>query len=146
MNRDKLREELIRDEGLKLGSYLDTAGLWTIGVGHLLGTWRRMTQVTMAEAIALLDYDLSEAEKLARRCVPRFDLLSEVRRRALVNMAFNRGGHMVSSTTITPAIVAASEGADWQAVASAIDGSEWAQQVGARAGRLREMLVNEVDG
>jgi len=61
MDRKVLKAELVRDEGLKLVSYRDTVGLWTIGVGHLLGTQRRMTEITNAEAMALLEAEIGRA-------------------------------------------------------------------------------------
>ena len=153
---DRLREELSRDEGRRLSAYRDSAGFWTIGVGHLLGpgTQPRMSAITDAECDALLDYDIKVAEAAARRV---FDvgiginanmwvLLDNVRQRALVNMAFNRGEkHMSESTTITPAIryalVATFNQEDaWEKVAAAILASPWAAQIGARATRLATML------
>lgn len=143
MNQEMLRKELVRDEGLRLSVYRDTNGFYTIGVGHLLGTTSRMSLITNIEAMALLDSDIRFATALARECVPSFDQLNDVRQRALVNMAFNRGGYMKSSTTITPAINKAAESnlpADWSIVSSVIKGSPWAKQVGDRAVRLAQML------
>lgn len=139
----RLRTELIRDEGLRLEAYLDSLGNWTIGVGHLLGREKRMTRITMEESDAFLEVDLRVAESLARSCVPLFWQLTPGRQRALVNMAFNRGGHMRDSTTITPAINAAAASgtsADWSKVRAAIASSPWASQVGARAQRLADLL------
>ena len=144
-----LREELTRDEGCRLAAYKDTAGLWTIGVGHLLGPLQRMVSITPAESDALLAYDIEQAEKIAIRAVPMFHILHDdrsdgraydVRWRALVNMAFNRGNNMCTSTTITPAINDALQKNDWSGVAAVIAASPWAKQVGARATRLAFML------
>ena len=33
---DKLRRDLVRDEGKRLRPYRDSLGNWTVGVGHLL--------------------------------------------------------------------------------------------------------------
>ena len=138
-----LKAEMIRDEGMRLDAYPDSLGFWTIGIGHLLGKEKRMTSITAAECDALYAYDIDAAEQIARECVPMFDALPAVRQRALVNMAFNRGDHMRTSTTITPAInaaVASGTPAAWEAVAAAMLSSEWAQQVGIRAKRLAGML------
>jgi hypothetical protein len=56
-------------------------------------------------------------------------------------MAFNRGGNMKTSTTITPAINKAIDSGNWQLVSSAISSSEWAKQVGTRADRILSMLL-----
>ena len=144
MNRDALRADLIRDEGMRLSAYKDSEGYWTIGVGHLLGRSPRMSAITEEECNALLDVDIAEAENLARSVVPRFDDLSEPRQLALVNMAFNRGGHLRSSQWIVPAIRKASESnspEDWTAVREAIKVSQWAKQVGSRATRLGDVFA-----
>jgi Phage-related lysozyme (muraminidase) len=140
VDREQLYKELIRDEGFKLDSYLDSKSLWTIGVGHLLGTTKRMFSITYGEAIALLDYDIDISITLARSCIPKFDTLDEVRQRALINMAFNRGNHMKTSTSITPAINLAIESGNWKSVSTIIGFSEWYSQVGIRAGRIAYML------
>lgn len=139
---ETLRKELIRDEGLRLTSYKDTQGQWTIGVGHLLGVLERMSIITNTEAMALLESDISIALDLARACIPRFNTLDSVRQRALVNMAFNRGEHMRTSSTITPAINRATETGNWKPVIVAISSSPWKAQVGARAYRIAYMLEN----
>lgn len=139
MDRAKLKAELIRDEGDRLTSYKDSKGYWTIGIGHLLGEVPGPA-ISDAERDAFYEEDVAAAEKMARRVVPEFDRLDDVRQRALVNMAFNRGGHMRSSTTIVPAINDAISTGDWHRVAKAIAASPWAAQVGARAGRLAMMF------
>jgi lysozyme len=154
MDYIKLKAELARDEGRKLTAYKDTNGYWTIGVGHLLGTSPRMSNITDAECDALLDMDIDVAVAVCRRVfdtgigmnADMWHILDDVRQRALVNMAFNRGeGRMQTSTTITPAIrTALVETYDpvgrWKAVSNAIIASPWASQIGARATRLAKML------
>lgn len=145
-NRAQLKTELIRDEGLRLDVYQDSVGLWTIGVGHLLGKERRMMKITFLEADALLESDISLAEEALDRVIPEWKNLDGVRQRALINMMFNRGErHVRESTTITPAIIKATIGAidhdiAWRKVAEAIKSSPWAAQVKDRAVRLAEMF------
>jgi lysozyme len=148
VDQAKLRSELSRDEGRKLTSYQDTNGYWTIGVGHLLGTTRRMLTITEAECDALLDADIAVA---MASCIvvfgtTKFMPLDDVRQRALINMMFNRGEkHVQESTTITPAIrVALNQPKNWDLVAIAIKVSPWAKQIGVRADRLAAMLENGV--
>ncbi len=148
----ELRDELIRDEGLRLSAYKDSCGFWTIGVGHLLGGGDvpRMASITNAEAMALLEADVNTARETVEMVFPDWQpcrcghiICSDerVRDRALVNMAFNRGlKHMQESTTITPAIRLAIVTQDWEPVAAAIAASPWAQQIKSRATRLAFML------
>jgi lysozyme len=151
---EKLYDDLVRDEGKKLLAYKDTQGYWTIGVGHLLGDKMRMCEITEAECRALFDYDVQVAQDAARRVLDPTNLwwiIDDVRQRAMVNMAFNRGeARMRDSTTITPAIRAAIQGmydpvAAWKKVADAIRASQWAQQIGNRAARLAYMFETGKD-
>jgi lysozyme len=141
MDVAKLKAELERDEGRRLHAYRDSRNLYTIGVGHLLGTMPRMLDITDDECDALYFFDVRLAESIARSCVPGFGSLGDVRQRALVNMAFNRGGHMKDSKTITPAINAAAADGDWDQVILAIAASPWAAEIGDRSTRLGQMLA-----
>lgn len=144
----KLYEDLVRDEGKRLTSYQDTRGFWTIGVGHLLGTERRMISITEAECQALFAADVEAASSVARRVLDdefTWVLLDVVRQNALINMAFNRGEtNMRNSTTITPAIKHAMKypgnDAVWGEAADAILASPWGKQIGDRANRLAYAL------
>lgn len=157
MNRDKLYADLVRDEGKKLRAYQDSKGLWTIGIGHLIddhGQPPRMTRITEDECRALFDFDTQWAIDAVVRMWPKVltwpyqkEPATDVRMRALVNMAFNRGErNMRGSTTISPAITAAIDGSgDWAAVSKAILASPWAAQIGKRADRLAHMLETGTD-
>lgn len=135
-----LKDDLIRDEGLKLQAYKDTAvpPNWTIGVGHLLGPTPRMSEITGREAMALLDADIEDAAALAAKLVGLdYD---EVRWRAVVNMAFNLGNRLETFVNF----LAAYKAKDWPRAASEMMRSVWAVQVGDRAIRLHDMILNGV--
>jgi len=142
MDRQLLRAELIRDEGCLLDAYKDTMGYWTIGVGHLLGTSMRMEKITQAEAEALLNSDIDEAIDLVSTLVPSIWQVSatefmEERERALVNMAFNLGNRLRGFKKFLAAV----DRRDWTTAAVEMMDSVWAKQVGARADRLRHMIL-----
>ena len=142
-----MSEELARDEGRVLTAYKDSVGLWTIGVGHLLGPHARMTSITDAECDALLAYDIIAAEMIVRRLVP--DVVFEVtnpdkwavRYRALVNMAFNLGSRLEGFHRFLTYLHAE----NWPAAAAEMMDSKWADQVGKRAERLRDMILTGKD-
>jgi lysozyme len=138
VDRDLLRKELIRDEGLRLTAYQDSVGLWTIGVGHLLGEVKRMAIITREEAFALLEPDIDTALKIAKTLVPTFDQLAEPRQRVLVNMSFNLGNRLMGFKVLLARIAAE----DWPGASGAMGNSKWATQVGDRAVRLQEMMVS----
>ena len=144
----RLRDELIRDEGRSLTAYKDSVGLWTIGVGHLLGQSMRMSTITADECDALLAWDVKNAEALVALIFPSLDPTrgytsyepEYVRQRALVNMAFNLGGRLKDFRKF----VAAVNQSDWEKAAVEMMDSKWAKQVGKRAVRLRDMILNGV--
>jgi lysozyme len=141
MDRQKLKEELKRDEGIRLKAYQDTVGLWTIGVGHLLGVEQRMSDITAGEASALLDYDINIAIERAIQLIdPPLAIPlpgDDVRLRALVNMSFNLGGRLAGFKKF----LAAYNARDWETAAKEMMDSRWAEQVGSRAVRLRDMIL-----
>jgi len=76
-------------EGLKLNPYKDSAGLWTIGYGHLLKPGEWWDSITEAQASSLLAQDVGIAEDAVNSLVkvpltqPQFD--------ALVSFVYNVG-------------------------------------------------------
>lgn len=139
MDRNLLRSELARDEGVRLAAYRDSLGYWTIGIGHYLGTEKRMSLITRAEADALLNADIDEAISLSYKLVPYDDLGdldAPARRRALVNMAFNLGPRLGQFKRFLASV----KGQAWRQAAIDMMDSKWATQVGARAVRLSAMI------
>lgn len=89
--------ELIkRHEGLRLGAYLDAAGVWTIGYGSTGGV-RPGDVITEAQAEALLREDIRTAE----REVGRHKLnINQNQFDALVSFTFNVGSGNFRSSTL----------------------------------------------
>jgi len=136
MSNDKLKKELIRDEGYRLTSYQDSLGYWTIGIGHYLGLNRRMTTITRTEAEALFFSDVAEAERIVNSLITYEGYISDARRRALVNMAFNLGPRL----GLFKKFIGHVNAGKWAAAAFEMTNSKWAEQVGNRAERLRDMI------
>src|SRR3989338_8096197 len=82
-----IRDCLIRDEGVRLKPYRDSVGKLTIGVGRNLDD----KGLTRAEAEALLDNDIRDAEADVAHRLPWSAQLDEPRRGVLVMLAFNAG-------------------------------------------------------
>ena len=55
------RELIIKREGLRLKSYLCSAGKWTIGIGHTLGVRENMS-ITKEQAYELFRQDIEKRE------------------------------------------------------------------------------------
>lgn len=132
----KLVLQLKRHEGLKLSPYRDSVGVLTIGYGRNLDA----VGIYPDEADFLLEHDvqrmIGQLEGLAW-----FDGLSEARRLAIVNMAFNMG---LAGVLGFKKMLAAIEASDWEVVAKEALESKWATQVGGRARELADILKTGV--
>jgi len=108
-DREALRNDLIRDEGLRLAPYKDTVGKWTIGVGYNIDdrglgplsaaigrtpTFDDLQQhgLTRDEAVKVLDADIGYFLDHIQTRFPEFSQLNGVRQRAVTNFVFNLGG------------------------------------------------------
>jgi len=140
-NEAVLIQELRRDEGVRYVPYADSKGIPTVGVGHNLRAaplplgWSY--PLTDGQVNLLLDNDLLNVYHDLDRDLPWWETLCDVRQRVMCNMAFNLGtnGLMTFRNTLT----AIRQGRYSDAKAGMLN-SLWAQQVGARATRLADMM------
>ena len=90
-----LKDQLVRDEELRLKPYTDSVGKTSIGVG------RNLTDkgISFQEAQGLLTNDIADATADLAAKLPWTATLDDVRKGALTNMCFNMGiGGLLSST------------------------------------------------
>lgn len=85
-------------EGLRLTVYKDSAGLDTIGYGHLVKPGESFTTITEAEAEQLLKADISYAEDAVNRLV-KVDL-DQNQYDALVSFVYNVGAGAFADSTL----------------------------------------------
>lgn len=137
---EKLRAQLIRDEGKVAHAYQDSLGYWTIGVGHLID---KAKGGSLPDFIidTLLEHDIEKHKRELIAALPWFIELDPVRQAVLVNMAFNLGtaGLLKFANTLR----SIREGA-YSAAAIHMLESKWAQQVGVRAQRLAAQMETGV--
>ena len=129
----RLEALLKRHEGLRLHPYRDTTGHLTIGWGHNL-EWG----ISEPVAALLLREDVARAEAALVRAHRWVRELDPVRKAVLVSMAFNLGLEGLLRFSQTLGAVASGR---WADAAAAMRRSQWADQVGARAEELAEMMV-----
>lgn len=130
---DRLRHDLLRDEGLRLKPYRDSVGKLTIGVGRNLDD----LGITEREAMDLLANDIARTEVELDRALPWWRDLTDGRQRALLNMAFNLG---VPRLVGFRRMLAALAGGEYETAAVEALDSQWARQVGDRARRIADLL------
>ena len=134
MNLQKLIEELKRDEGVKFKPYHCSADKLTIGVGRNLED----VGISEAESDFLLANDIDNCVSELERTFNWYNNLTDVRKRVMINMCFNLG---LSRLLNFKKFLAAMETADWEEAAVQMLDSKWARQVGPRATRLKDMMV-----
>ena len=138
VNLQRLWEQLVHHEGLRLKPYRCSAGKLTIGVGRNLED----VGLTEEEALLLLGNDISRVITELDQNIPAFSSLDEIRKRVLVDMGFNLG---ISRLLKFHRMLAALEAGDWSQAAVEMMDSRWARQVGSRAERLKLMMETGED-
>lgn len=132
MDRQLLRSQLERHEGLRLRPYRDIVGKLTIGFGRNLDD----IGITRDEAMAMLDNDIDQAE-LNLRTVDEYNTLDPIRQTVLANMCFNLGFRgLMGFRNLWRAIGRQ----DWHSAAREMLDSKWAVQVGRRAQELAAIM------
>jgi len=137
MNKNKLIDQLIVHEGLKLTPYKDTVGKLTIGVGHNLTD----NGITKVQALCILADDIAEVEKFIRANFPWYDGLDDVRQRVVADMCFNLGPKILQFKRFLEFV----KTKQWEMAAVAMLDSLWARQVGKRAMTLARMMKDGTD-
>ena len=137
-NRGRLRDHLVKEEGYRVKCYTDTVGKTSIGVG------RNLTDVGLrpSEVEFLLNNDIDDAVKLLDTRLPWWRKLDDNRQLVLVDMAFNMGPKLF---TFVNTLAAVKRG-DYVAAAKGMRQSKWAEQTGARAARLADIMESGNDG
>jgi len=120
---ERIKEQLVRHEGLRLKPYRCTAGRLTIGIGRNLDD----CGISQSEAYVMLINDIMNCEKQLQSKIPDiYNGLDEVRKSVLLNMCFNLGINGLLGFKNTLAFVKVG---DWERAANNMLVSKWAKQV-----------------
>jgi lysozyme len=125
-----IRNILNLDEGRHYEPYLDTAGNWTIGVGHFIGKDLQDLKLSWNVVEAMLQDSIETALESCDRVLGEdFHEACEPRQLAILSMMFNLGETKFRKFT---RMIAAIKAKDWgKAAAEALD-SKWAKDVDPR--------------
>jgi lysozyme len=130
----KVKEQLLRHEGLKLKPYRCPAGKLTIGVGRNLDA----NGISQKEAFVLMENDILRCESQLLDHIPiAYSGLNETRKSVLLNMCFNLGISGLLEFKNTLGFIGAG---DFERAANGMLASRWAKQVGRRAIELSELM------
>ena len=133
MNRTRLRNTLIRHEGLKLTPYKCTAGKWTLGVGRNIED-RGISKVT---AMQMLDEDIELCLNELIERLDYFETLPTEVQETLVNLCFNMG---ISRLMKFQLMLGAIQAGQYELAAKELLDSRYARQVGKRSEELADIL------
>lgn len=136
MDTLKLKQELERDEGIKLAEYKDHLGYSTIGIGRLIDA-RKGGGITKDEAYYLLGNDIKKVEAQLNARLPWWTKLNDNRQRAIANMCFQLGIDGLLGFANSLKLI---EQGKWEDAAKALKLSKWYTQTPTRAGRVIEMI------
>lgn len=133
MNITRLRNTLIRHEGLKLLPYKCTAGKLTLGVGRNIED-RGISKET---AMQMLDEDIEICLNELMERLNYFETLPTEVQETLVNLCFNMG---ISRLMKFQLMLGAMEAGQYELAAKELLDSRYARQVGKRAEELADIL------
>jgi lysozyme len=136
---EELRKQLEQEEGRVRWAYQDSRGLWTIGIGTLID--RKGGGLEENEIDYLFNNRLVKKMTELAKALPWTNQLDEVRRAALINMAYQMGTDgLLQFTTMLAHL---KTGNYLLAYNDALD-SKWAKQTPERAKRVATQLLTGV--
>lgn len=133
-----------RHEGVRTRPYKDSLGLWTVGVGHLIGDGKSLPQeynreFSMNEVDTLFAKDYQE-HKAAAQKIPGFDKVGNSAKAALIDLTFNMGPAWYKKW---PRFSKALAEGDTQSAAASLEDSKWYTQVGNRAKEIVSLIRSD---
>lgn len=136
MNIEKLKAQLINDEGRRARVYTDTVGKLTVGVGRNI-TDRAFSE---DEIDLMLSNDIKLVEKALDHALPWWRQMNDARQNVLANMCFMGIGSLLGFKNTLEAM----KDSRYGDAATGMLASKWATQVGARATRLASIMRSGV--
>ena len=131
--KEKLIQDLTKDEGLRLKPYRCTSNKLTIGYGRNI----QDNGISESEASYMLSNDIQSCIAELDKRLYYFSDLPETVKSVLVNMCFNLGITRLMKFSKTLMYI---EHRDYKAASIEMMDSKWAEQVGIRAVRLSREL------
>ncbi len=141
MSEEEIKQMIIKHEGKINRPYKDSLGLWTVGVGHLIGDGKSLPpemnrEFSDEEVMAMFEKDYAHHRSAAMN-IPGFDKLDGRGQGALTDLTFNMGPSWISKW---PKLKKQLQEGDTQAAAKNLEQSKWYGQVGNRAPTIVSLL------
>ncbi|XP_060556020.1 probable T4-type lysozyme 1 [Ruditapes philippinarum] len=135
---DRIKAQLKVDEGFDDKVYLDSVGLRTFGIGHLIKKGDPEYKLEVGTSIgqdridSAFVQDFNEAAALTKEIYPECETWPSEVKEIMVNMAFNLGGRLKGFKNLAKAL----EERNWTTAADEMKNSKWYGQVKSRGERL----------
>jgi GH24 family phage-related lysozyme (muramidase) len=144
---DDTKKMIIKHEGIRDMPYKDSLGLWTVGVGHLIGDGKSLPpeynrKFTQAEIMKMFDDDFHHHAKAAEK-IPGYSKANAAGQGALIDLTFNMGNSWYKKW---PNFCKKLAAGDFKGAADELAGSKWAQQVKSRAQTIIGLVTNAGEG
>ena len=141
MSEEEIKQMIIKHEGKINRPYKDSLGLWTVGVGHLIGDGKSLPpemnrEFSDEEVMAMFEKDYAHHRSAAMN-IPGFDKLDGRGQGALTDLTFNMGPSWISKW---PKLKKQLEEGDTQSAAKNLEQSKWYGQVGNRAPTIVSLI------
>jgi lysozyme len=138
---DAVKQMIIRHEGLRTRPYQDSLGLWTVGVGHLIGDGKSLPanmnrEFSQQEVMDLFEKDFAKHYTIAQQ-TPGWDKANETGKGAMIDLAFNMGRWWPKFPNTAKALMAG----DFSSAAAGLRDSKWFTQVGNRGSVISSMMA-----
>jgi len=143
---DAVKQMIIKHEGLKTRPYQDSLGLWTVGVGHLIGNGKSLPsdmnrEFSQKEVMDMFEQDFAKHYSIAQR-TPGWDKANEAGKGAMIDLAFNMGQWWNKFPNTAKALAAG----DFAGAAAGLRDSKWFQQVGNRGKEVASLMAQAGSG
>lgn len=141
MSDEEIKAMIIKHEGKRNRPYQDSLGLWTVGIGHLIGDGKSLPpemnrEFSNEEIMAMFEKDYAHHRSAAMN-IPGFGKLDGKGQGALTDLTFNMGPSWISKW---PKLKKQLEAGDTQSAAKNLEQSKWYGQVGNRAPTIVSLL------
>lgn len=140
---EDIKKMIKEHEGVRYTPYKDSLGLWTVGVGHLIGDGKSPgpyagRTLSENEVNTLFEGDYAAHKKAAMR-VPGFDKGNKNQQAALIDLTYNMGPSWHKKFPATAKSLGAG---DFTGAAENLKNSLWYRQVGRRGATIVAMLAS----
>ena len=136
-----VKDMIKRHEGVRFRPYKDSLGLWTVGVGHLIGDGKTLPpeynrEFSAEEVDAMFNKDF-EYHQAAAMKIPGYNKLNRIGQGALTDLTFNMGPTWYKKW---PKFTKFISQPNVEGAAQSLENSKWYTQVGRRAPTIVSMI------